>query len=154
VDDAAQEVQFQEKGYALMDQFLRMFQWGFEGSLFVLMTPIGWGLIVLAMITGWVAVLDKKWPVQTWCFLAWPLLMSILVIAWGQANWHEPGQSASDPKSRILMCFMGVYLLGAGVAIYFNRRGRAATTAVLSLGSFLFLGCTMVSAMAITGNWL
>lgn len=124
---------------------------GSQCSLLILISPIGWGLLTLAWIMGNRAKRDKCWPLPTWCALAWPLTMSFVCVAWAQKNQRNPGDPGADRPMTVLNFLMLLYLVGFIAIIHFNRPARAATTAVLSLGSFLFLGCSLVSSMAITG---
>ena len=54
----------------------------------------------------------------------------------------------------VLNLLLLLYVVGCCSIVYFSRPARAATTTVLSMGSFLFLGCSFVGSMAITGRWL
>ena len=120
----------------------------------VLMTPIGWGLLALAWFTGINAIRDKNWSYLTWCILAWPLIMSFVCIAWAQKYRRNPGDPGADEPMLVLSLLLLLYVAVSFAIIYFNRPARAATTTVLSLGSFPFLGCFFVASMAITGSWL
>jgi hypothetical protein len=127
---------------------------GLEGTLLVLWTPYGWALLVIAGISGNRAIRSKNWPPSTWWFLVWPLLMSVVCISWGQAHWNEPGAPAVEGPLIVLYSLTALYLAVATILVYFNRRTRPATAAVLSLGSFPLMGCAFISAMAVTGSWL
>jgi len=135
-------------------QFLHLFRMGLEGSLLIVLTPYGWALLVTAWISGNRAVESRTWPRATWGFLAWPLLLSIACTAWGQANRNEVGAPVPEGPQIVLYSLLALYFAVAMALVYFNRRARPATTAVLSLGSFPVLGCAFIAAMAVTGKWL
>ncbi len=137
-----------------MGQFASMVWWGIECTYLILISPIGWALAATALLTGYWAISTKRWPAWTWAYLAWPLLMSAACILWGQTHWHESGMPESKSASIALNCLVALYLAGVGAAICLSKGARAATTSVLSLGSFTFLGCAFVAGMAITGTWL
>jgi hypothetical protein len=131
-----------------------MFGLGCQCTFLIALSPWGWGLVPLAVITGRRALLRKQWPPATWAFLLWPLMMSVAIIAWGQTHWHDFKDPESSNATTGLDLLMVLYLAGALAGIYFNRESRAATTTVLSLGSLQFLGCAFVAGMAVTGTWL
>jgi len=135
-------------------QILHLFRMGLEGSLLALITPYGWALLVIAWIGGNRAIQSKNWPRATWWFLAWPLFMSVACSAWGQAHWNEPGAPEPEGPLIVLYCLVALYLAVSIALVYFNRRTRPATAAVLALGSFPLLGCAFTAAMAVTGRWL
>ena len=137
-----------------MDEFIWLLGQGTECSLLVLIGPIGWVLVILAFVTGSRAIRAKRWPLQTWCVLAWPLIMSFVCIAWALKHRRNSGDPGAEGPMLVLNLLVLLYVVGCCSIIYFSRPVRAATTAVLSMGSFLFLGCSFVGSMAITGLWL
>jgi hypothetical protein len=137
-----------------VSEYLWLLGQGVEFSLLVLISPYGWGLLVLAWFTGSRAVRDKSYTLPTWCVLAWPMIMSFICIAWAQKHQRNPGDPGAEGPMMALNLLLLLYVAGSLAIIYFKRPARAATTALLSLGSFLFLGCSFVAAQAITGNWL
>ena len=127
---------------------------GASCSLLVLLSPIGWVLLVLAWFTGRRAVRSKNWPLLTWCVIAWPLIMSLVCIGWANQHRRNSNDPDADGPLLTLNLLILLYVVGSLAIVYFNRPARAATTAVLSLGSFLFFGCAFAGSMAITGLWL
>lgn len=142
------------QGWRLLNQFLMMLSWGLECSAPLLATPIGWLLAFAALTNGFHAIRNRTWPIETWLFLAWPILMSVISIVWGMMHWADRNTPTSSESTTVLSLFLGLYVLGALLSIYINKRARAATAAVLSLGSFSFFGCAFVAGMAVTGDWL
>lgn len=127
---------------------------GWQLSLLFLISPLGWALIILAFFTGRHAYRNKNWPATTWLHLAWPLLISMVCCAYAMRNTRIQGSPADDAAVNTLYWLMGLYLAGAVAVIAINRKSRAATTAVFSLGAFPVLGCGAVATMSITGAWL
>jgi hypothetical protein len=138
----------------MVSSFLWLWTQGLECSFLVLMSPVGWGLILITMVCGHLALRDKRWPSATWLHLAWPLLMTGVCCGWGQANEHAPGGPDSPGPLRVLEGLLALYVAGSGAIISVNRQARAATAAVLSIGAIPVLGCAFVASMAITGSWL
>jgi len=133
-------------------QLLWMFGQGLECSILVVLSPYGWGLMILAFFANRRAKKLDRWPYPTWLFLAWPFFMSLAVIAWGRTHWCEGG---SDPELQVPLRWIDfICLLGSALCILLNRNARSATVVVLSLGTIPYLGCSFLATMAVTGLWL
>jgi hypothetical protein len=131
-----------------------MIFWGLECSLLVLMHPIGWALAALAIIASARANINGTWSHWAWLWLAWPVLMAVLTLVWGQTHWCDPEHRNLPVSTTPLHVILAIYVVGCLLGIVLTRKARGATIAVLSFGSFFFLGCYFVATMAVTGLWL
>jgi hypothetical protein len=138
-------------------QYFRLLVMGFECSFLILLSPVGWLLVALALISGVMAWSRKAWPLKTWLFLAWPALISEILTAVGTLYWCDwrYADGTLPPEAKLLMVLaLGGYVAGAALLIGLNKRSRLATCAVLSIGGFPVLGCYLVATMATSGKWL
>lgn len=131
-----------------------MMVWGFQCSFLVLLHPIGWALAALAIIAAVRANMNGTWSHWAWLWLAWPLLMAVVTLAWGMNHWYDPEHRDPRGSTTPLNVILAIYLVGFLLGILLTRKARAATIAVLSFGSFYLLGCYFVASMAVTGLWL
>lgn len=138
-----------------MSLAMKFLGWLVQGVLLsslLLLHPVGWVVVALGLGCGVAALRHQYRPEWRWCLAAWPLVTSSVAIGLGMA-FPAGEEGVSHPAaSQALDVLMVAHFAGCGLAVVLGRGFRLLLVPVLCAGTFVFLGCGVMSAMAVTGD--
>lgn len=84
--------------------------------------------------------------------LFWPFLTAAAAILVGM-RFPSPSGAGPAPTDLLELLWLA-HVVGCAAVVAFARGFRLVAGAALSLGTFVFAGCSLVAAMSVTGTWL
>ena len=140
-----------------MSRFLHNYLDGLALGVYLLLHPIGWVLVLVAMASAITAIFREQQISRIgWLVLLWPIATSSVATAIGLAFPHSDGFESAAPQgpAMALDVLIGVHSVGCLLLVWLADGFRLLAIPALCVGSLGVVGCLVLAMMSVSGIWM